>query len=61
MKLGTATVSATGHFKGKTNYLAKLTISHTGRYRLRAKLVWTNAKGVVKKLWSTRKYFRVYK
>jgi hypothetical protein len=54
-------VSATGQFKGKTNYHAKLKIGEAGRYRMRAKLVWMDAKGVKHTTWSKRLIFRVHK
>ncbi len=42
----TATVSAKGPFKKKTNYRANMTIPVAGRYRMAATLVWKDADGV---------------
>ena len=57
----TATISPTGKFKKKTNYSAVMNIGSTGRYRLRAKLVWMDAKGVEHTKWSSRKYLKLVK
>lgn len=42
----TGTVSATGKFKGKTNWTAKLKIGRVGTYRFRAKLTYLDASAV---------------
>ena len=57
----TGTIVAKGKFKNKTNYTAKLHLSQAGRYRLRTKLVYKDAKGVEHTKWSTVFYVRIYK
>jgi hypothetical protein len=57
----TATISPTGKFKNKTNYTASLTIDRPARYRLRAKLVYIDAKGVERTKLSSWLMMRVYK
>jgi hypothetical protein len=57
----TATVAPKGKFKNKTNYTASLTIDRAARYRLRAKLVYVDTKGVERTKWSSWLYMRVYK
>ena len=57
----TATISATGKFKQKTNYSATLNIGTKGRYRLRTKLVWTDSAGVVRTKNSSWKYIWIKK
>lgn len=57
----TATVSASGKFKKKTNYFANMKIGITGRYRMRAMLVWMDTAGVEHTKWSSRKYFKMKK
>jgi hypothetical protein len=57
----TATLSATGKFKNKTNYVAKLKISRVGKYRTRVKLVCLNADGVQVTKWSSLTTFKIVK
>jgi hypothetical protein len=57
----TGTVASRGRFKNKTNYTAKLHLNVAGRYRLRAKLVYTDAKGVEQTKWSKVYTIRIYK
>ena len=55
------TVSASGTFKNKTNYTATMKVGAVGRFRVQAKLVWVDAKGVAHSKKSTRFEFKVYK
>jgi hypothetical protein len=57
----TGTVKQSGKFKHKTNYTAGVVIGQAGRYRLRAKLVWTDTKGIKHTKWSKLLYVRIYK
>lgn len=57
----TATISATGRFKRKTNYTALLTVPKTGRYRAGAVLVYKDSSAVVHTRWSSYAKFRVAK
>ena len=57
----TATLSATGRFKNKTNYVGALKVNRLGRYRVRAKLVCLNASDAEVTKWSSRTTFKVVK
>lgn len=57
----TATLSSNGKFKKKTNYTATLNFANKGRYRMRAKFVWTDANDVQHIKWSSLKYFWIKK
>lgn len=57
----TGTIAAKGKFKNKTNYKARLNLSRAGWYRLRTKLVYTDAKGVEQTKWSKAVYIRIFK
>jgi hypothetical protein len=57
----TATVANKGKFAHRTNYTDKLTIGQAGLYRLRAKLVWRDAKGVEHTKWSKPLVIKVHK
>jgi len=57
----TGTVSQSGKFKHKTNYTAAMNITQAGSYRMRTKLIWTDAKGVERTRWSKLCYCRVFK
>jgi hypothetical protein len=57
----TGTLSQSGKFKHKTNYVATLNLPQSGRYRLRAKLVWIDAKGTEHTKWSKLCYLRVFR
>ena len=57
----TGTVSQKGSFKHKTNYWTTMTFAETGLYRLRTKLIWTDAKGVEHTKWSKPRSVRIYK
>jgi hypothetical protein len=48
----TATVSATGKYAGKLNYVAGFKIRRLGKYRLRAKLVYLDASSASQVKWS---------
>lgn len=48
----TATVSATGKYAGKLNYVASFKIRRLGKYRLRAKLVYLDASSTSQVKWS---------
>jgi hypothetical protein len=48
----TAAVSATGKYKNQINYTAVMNINRLGKYRIRAKLVYPNADGVIVTKWS---------
>ena len=52
----TAAVSSKGTFKNKTNYKTSIAPDAAGKYRVRAKLVWKDSKGV--KHSKTSKYYR---
>ena len=52
----TATVTSQGSFKNKTNYRTPVTVNGAGKYRVRAKLSWLDAKGV--KHTKTSSYYR---
>ncbi|MDR3686015.1 MAG: hypothetical protein P4L93_03525 [Coriobacteriia bacterium] len=47
-----ATVSATGKYAGKLNYVASIKIGRLGKYRLRAKLVYLDASSTSQVKWS---------
>lgn len=55
----TATISASGKFRKKTNYNTYMTIGAKGSYRLRAVLVWTDTNGVQHTKWSSYKNIKV--
>jgi hypothetical protein len=57
----TATLSVTGAFKNKTNYVGKLKINRLGKYRIQVKLVCRNASDVEVTKWSSRTTFKIVK
>jgi hypothetical protein len=57
----TGTISAKGSFKRKTNYAATLHLEKAGKYRLRTRLVFVDAKGVKHDKWSKIHVVRIYK
>lgn len=57
----TATLSATGKFKNKTNYVSAMKVNRAGRYRTRVKLVCRNSGGAELTKWSTYAKFRIVK
>jgi len=57
----TGTVSQSGKFKNKTNYTDTVRFPSAGRYRMRVKLVWTDAADTVDTKWSRSYPVRVFK
>lgn len=57
----TATVSDTGKYAGKVNYVASFKIKRLGKYRLRAKLAYLDASSVAQVKWSKQTAITVKK